>query len=243
MFVIIRIIAPLTVDFSPLNRRLVDFLSQLLYTILKGGDEMDQIKTGKLIAERRKAQHLTQRQLAESLGITDRAVSKWENGKSLPDSGIMLDLCAILEISVNELLSGEVLEMKEYNEKAEQNLIEMKKQKEQADREMLRLEYVIGFTGSVSFMMMVFVASFVPMQNWVRILLIAAGMVIFMVAMFFGLRIEQRAGYYECAKCGHRYVPKYSSVFFAMHINRTRYMKCPHCGKRSWQKKVISKEH
>ena len=63
---------------------------------------MDQIQIGKFIAERRKHAHLTQMQLAEKLGITDRAVSKWETGKALPDSSIMLELCGILGITVND---------------------------------------------------------------------------------------------------------------------------------------------
>ena len=67
---------------------------------------MDQIKIGKFIASCRKEQGMTQAILAEKLGISDRAVSKWETGKSMPDSGIMLELCDLLKINVNELLSG-----------------------------------------------------------------------------------------------------------------------------------------
>ena len=92
---------------------------------------MDQIKIGKFIAKCRKNQNLTQMQLAEKLNITDRAISKWENGKAMPDSSIMLDLCNELQISVNELLSGEVIKMDNYNEKLELNLLDMVKQKEQ----------------------------------------------------------------------------------------------------------------
>ena len=88
---------------------------------------MDQIKIGKFIAECRKKNNLTQMQLAEKLDITDRAISKWENGKAMPDSSIMLDLCKELKISVNELLSGEVIEMNNYNVELEKNLIEMGK--------------------------------------------------------------------------------------------------------------------
>jgi len=84
---------------------------------------MDQVKIGKFIAECRKNNNLTQMQLAEKLNITDRAISKWENGKSMPDSGIMLDLCNELKISVNELLSGEMINMKDYNKKAEENIL------------------------------------------------------------------------------------------------------------------------
>ena len=83
---------------------------------------MNQIKIGKFIASCRKEQGMTQANLAEKLGITDRAASKWENGKSMPDSGIMLELCELLEINVNELLSGEKIDMNNYEEKTEENL-------------------------------------------------------------------------------------------------------------------------
>ena len=83
---------------------------------------MDQIKIGHFIAEQRKAKNLTQMQLAEKLGITDRAVSKWENGRAMPDSSIMLELCAILQINVNDLLNGEVVTMDNYGKDLEKNL-------------------------------------------------------------------------------------------------------------------------
>lgn len=180
-------------------------------------------------------------QLAEKLNITDRAISKWENGKAMPDSSIMLDLCNELKISVNELLSGEVIKMEAYNKKIEQNLIDMVKEKEQSDKKMLRLEIVVGYISSITFLILIFVASYVEMQNWIKILLIAFGIITFAVGMYNCIKIEQTAGYYECTKCHHKYVPTYSSVLWSMHINRTRYMKCPKCNQRSWQKKVINK--
>ena len=202
---------------------------------------MDQIKIGKFIAECRKKNNLTQMQLAEKLNITDRAISKWENGKGMPDSSIMLDLCAELKISVNELLSGEVIKMDSYNEKLEQNLIDMVKQKEESDKKMLRLEIVIGYISSITFMILIFVASFIEMQAWIRGLLIIFGLITLGVGVANCIKIEQTAGYYECAKCHHKYIPTYSNVLWSMHINRTRYMKCPKCNEKSWQKKVISK--
>ncbi|MBQ7670384.1 MAG: helix-turn-helix domain-containing protein [Clostridia bacterium] len=203
---------------------------------------MDQIKIGKFISEKRKEQGLTQMQLAEKLGITDRAVSKWETGKSLPDASVMLELCSILKITVNDLLCGEVVSMENYNEKTEKNLIDMVKQKEEADKRLLTMEIVIGAVSLLFAAAMIAIASLIEMKDWIKALIISVGLLQFVVAAVFAVRIEQTAGYYECAKCGHRYVPKYSSALFAMHVNRTRYMKCPHCGKRSWQKKVISKE-
>ncbi|MBQ7384446.1 MAG: helix-turn-helix transcriptional regulator [Clostridia bacterium] len=203
---------------------------------------MDQIKIGRFIAECRKKLNLTQMQLAERLNVTDRAVSKWETGKSMPDSSIMLDLCNILQISVNDLLNGEMVTVDNYSEKLEKSLIEMVKQKEEFDKRLLSLEIVIGVFAIIILLGSSMVAAFVPMYDWLRVLIVISGFVICMVGCMYGLRIEQTAGYYMCAKCGHRYVPTFKSVFFAMHINRTRYMRCPKCKKKSWNKKVLSKE-
>ena len=203
---------------------------------------MNQIKIGKFIAECRKKQKLTQAELAEKLNISDRAVSKWETGKSMPDSSIMLELCDILKINVNELLCGEVIQMVNYNEIAEKNLLEMKKQKEKSDERLLTMEIVIGLLISIIFFALISIASFAEMEDWLRITLIITGFIPFIIMVPFAIRIEQIAGYYECQKCHHKYVPTYSSVLWAMHINRTRYMKCPECKKRSWSKKVVNKE-
>ena len=203
---------------------------------------MNQAKIGRFIAECRKKNDLTQMQLAEKLNITDRAVSKWETGKAMPDSSIMLQLCEILKISVNDLLCGESVTMNNYNENSEKILLEMVKQKEEADKRLLFLEILMGILCTAVFFALVLVASLVNLEERLRILLIAIGFSPFLIACPFMLKIEQTAGYYECPKCGNRYVPTYSSVFFAPHINRTRYMKCPECHKKSWQKKVLSKE-
>ena len=203
---------------------------------------MDQVKIGRFIAECRKRANLTQMQLAEKLNITNRAVSKWETGKAMPDTSIMLDLCDVLGISVNDLLCGEVVSMENYNKKLESNLLEMARQKEAADKRLLALEIFIGVLVSVLLLAMIMLATFLEMADWLRVVLIIGGIVLFAIGMVCALRIEQVAGYYVCAKCGHRYIPTYGSVFFAMHINRTRYMRCPKCHERSWQKKVINKE-
>lgn len=203
---------------------------------------MDQLKIGRFIAECRKDAGLTQKQLAEKLNITDRAVSKWETGKALPDSSIMLELCLILKITVNDLLSGEVITMDNYNKELENRLIEMVKQKEESDKRLLNMEIVVGVICIVFMLTLTLIASYVQIEEWLRIMLILIGLAPILIACPFMLKIEQVAGYYECKKCGHRYVPAYKNVFLAMHINRTRYLKCPGCGKKSWQKKVISKE-
>ena len=202
---------------------------------------MDQVKIGKFISECRKKQKLTQLQLAEKLNITDRAVSKWETGRALPDSSIMLDLCDILKISVNDLLSGEVVTMNEYNHKQEQMLLELVKEKQEADKRLLKVEVFIGVLSTFILFGLIAIAAFVNIDDWLRVVLIASGFVIFLLGCFIAVRIEQVAGYYECKKCGHKYVPTYKAVNMAMHTGRTRYLKCPHCGQKSWNKKVISK--
>ena len=204
---------------------------------------MNQLKIGKFIAEKRKNQKMTQAQLAEKLGVTDRAVSKWETGKSLPDASIMLELCALLGITVNDLLSGEVVSVENYNKQMENSLIEMIRQKERSDKRLLTMEIVIGLTSTIFLFAMLAVGIiFMTLEKpiWAFILPVGVGFVQFIICMAFALRIEQVAGYYECRECGHRYVPSYKDVNLAMHIGRMRYMKCPKCGKKSWQKKVIS---
>jgi len=126
------------------------------------------------------------------------------------------------------------------NEELEKNSSKMEKQKEKSDRNLLRLEIFIGFISSIIFLILILIASIV-VQKWIKVLLSIFGLIIFTIGIYNCIKIEQRAGYYECQKCHYKYVPTYLNVLLAMHINRTRYMKCPKCNQRSWQKKVISK--
>lgn len=203
---------------------------------------MNQVKIGKFIASKRKEQGLTQLQLAEKLGITDRAVSKWETGKSLPDASLMPELCKLLKITINDLLCGEVVSVENYNEKAEKALLEMVKKEEMQNKKLMMYENVIGFSSTLSFLIQVLVAVFFVKNTTAQILLFILAFAFLIVGVSFALKIEAETGYYECQKCHNKYVPKYSSVYFAMHLGTTRYMKCPKCGKKSWQKKAMSKE-
>lgn len=203
---------------------------------------MDQVKIGRFIAQCRKNVNLTQMQLAERLGITDRAVSKWETGKTMPDSSAMLELCGILKITVNDLLNGEVVSMDNYNKEMESKLLEMIREKEKADKRLLAVEVVIGITATIILFALVLIGAFVQMETWLRVALIVFGFVLFLTGCFYAVRIEQVAGYYQCKECGHKYVPTYMAVNMAPHMGRTRHMKCPACGKKSWQKKVLSRE-
>ena len=202
---------------------------------------MDQIKIGKFIAACRKEQGMTQAALAEKLGISDRAVSKWETGKSMPDSGIMLELCSFLGINVNELLSGEKIMTEVYDKRAEENLLEMRRQVEEKNRQLLRTEYLIVIPVVAMGLVLILVSGLVEMSSVWRGTLIFFAVAMIVVFAFIAVGIEQKAGYYECQKCHNRHVPTYWQANLAPHIGRTRYMKCPACGKWSYQKKVLTK--
>ena len=200
---------------------------------------MEQVKIGKFIAECRKNKNMTQAQLAEKLNITDRAISKWETGKGMPDSSIMLELCNELDITVNELLSGEEIEMDNYNKIAEENLLELKKIDETKNKMLLQLEVIIGILVAIAFLGVVLLTNiFVENQTYISIICICS-LIIFFIGISFALKIETIAGYYECKKCHHKYIPKYNDVFWSIHFARTRYLKCPECNQRSWSKKVV----
>ena len=203
---------------------------------------MDQVKIGRFIAEKRREQGLTQAQLAEKLSITDRAVSKWENGRTMPDSSLMLDLCKHLKITVNDLLNGEVVSMENYNEKLEKQLLGVIKQKEEADKRLLNLEWFIIIISVLVLIVPILIAGFVEMPDWQRVLIMVSGVIPCAFGFAYCMKIEQHAGYYECKCCGHRYVPTAKAMWSSMHMGRTRYMKCPECHKKSWQKKVVSKD-
>jgi transcriptional regulator with XRE-family HTH domain/DNA-directed RNA polymerase subunit RPC12/RpoP len=202
---------------------------------------MDQIKIGKFIAEQRKKNNLTQMQLAEKLSITDRAVSKWETGKAMPDVSIIPALCGILGITVNDLFTGEVVLMENYNKKMENNLMEMAQELEKKNKIIWRSMWITMIVSIVALLAGVFAAAFfIPEGVWqlVAILSIAA---VFMIPCFYALKLEISVGAYKCKKCGHEVVPTYSQALNAMHMGTTRYLKCPACGRRRWCKKVLKK--
>lgn len=202
---------------------------------------MNQEKIGTFITRRRKEKKLTQAKLASYLGITDRAVSKWERGKGLPDPVYMLELCRLLDISVNELLTGEFIEETKYQQKAEDNLLIMAKQEVKQTKKMFFYENVIGIGSTIIFAILIFMSVYFVENGGIKILLFIFAFLFLITGVSIALKIETEEGYYECQKCHHKYIPSYRQVYFAMHIGRTRYMKCPHCQKRSWQKKIYSK--
>ena len=202
---------------------------------------MDQLKIGKFIAECRKQKGLTQMQLSEKLGITDKAISKWERGISMPDASIMLEVCDILGISVNELLCGEKINMENNDQKNEQLLLDMAKELERKNKTIWNAMWVImtvsliGLIGGLAL-----IAFFIPEGPWMLVAILAL-CALFLIPCFYALKLEVSVGAYKCKNCGHEIVPTYAQALNAMHRGTTRYLKCPKCNKRTWCKKVIKK--
>ena len=202
---------------------------------------MNQIKIGRFIAECRKKANLTQMQLAEKLGITDKAISKWERGVAMPDTSIMLELCDILCISVNELLSGEKINMENSNQKNEQILFEMAKELEKKNKTIWISMWAIMIVSMTALFAGILIAAFaIPEGPW-QLVMILGVCVVFLVPCFYALKLEVSVGAYKCKNCGHEIVPTYKEVMMAMHRGFTRHLMCPKCNKRTWCKKVLKK--
>ena len=202
---------------------------------------MNQIKIGKFIAECRKKENLTQAQLAERLNITDRAVSKWENGRAMPDTSIMLELCNILGISVNELLSGGEINMENNNQQNEELLLDLAKELEQKNKIIWKSMWAIMIVSMIALFAGLAIAAFVIPEGVWQLVTILGLCVVFLIPCFYALKLEVSVGAYKCKNCGHEIVPTYSQALNAMHMGTTRFLKCPKCGKRTWCKKVLKK--
>ncbi len=202
---------------------------------------MDQIKIGRFIAESRKKANLTQMQLAEKLNITDKAISKWERGVAMPDTSIMLELCDILKISVNELLSGEKISMENNNQKNEQLLLDMAKELEKKNKTVWSSMWAILLVSMTALIAGIFIARFLIHEEIWQLITVLGLCVIFLPPCFYALKLEVSVGAYKCKNCGHEIMPTYTQALNAMHMGTTRYLKCPKCNKRTWCKKVLKK--
>ena len=202
---------------------------------------MNQIKIGRFIAECRKKANLTQMQLAEKLGITDKAISKWERGVAMPDTSIMLNLCDILGISVNELLNGEKIYMENSNQKNEQLLLDMAKELEKKNKVIWTSMWAIMIVSIIALFAGIFAVRFLIPEGVWQLVAVLGLCVVFLIPCFYALKLEVSVGAYKCKNCGHEIVPTYKQALNAMHMGTTRYLKCPECNKRTWCKKVLKK--
>lgn len=201
---------------------------------------MDQVKIGQFIKAIRKEKNLTQREVAEKLNISEKTVSKWETGSGLPEISLMLPLCELLGISVNELLSGERLDGKLYVEKAEKNIMSLIEEKAQAKKKLI-LAVIIVFITMTAGLTICLIADLLDMETWRRIVLVVVGSVIIIVGIAVACVMEREAGVYECNYCGERFVPTMKAYLWGAHTPTRRRLKCPKCGKKSYCKKRLTK--
>ena len=200
---------------------------------------MDQIKIGEYIAKKRKIKKLTQFDLAEKLGITDRAISKWENGVCMPDAGTIPELCKILNISINDLFSGEDVDMKNFEKQAEENLLALKKNEEEMNKKLFLSVHIIGIVSTFFFLAFTFLLTITMEESKWFILFFLVAALFYIASMFVALNLDKTAGYQECKNCHHKFKPTFKEIFLAPHMGYTRHLKCPKCGKKTWCKKVM----
>lgn len=191
---------------------------------------MDQIRIGKFIAESRKARNLTQRQLADALSISDKTISKWECGKGLPEVSLMLPLCAALDITVNDLLSGEKVSSADYQEKAEGNMINLMKENEE-NKKRMALSIITGVITVIAVCALIVIVSLIDLPTLVRIILIVFSIAVGAAGIAAAAMLDDRAGYFECPYCKELFVPSMGAYVKGYHTITKRRLTCPKCGK------------
>lgn len=200
---------------------------------------MDQVKIGQFIANMRKQQQLTQRQLAENIGISAKTVSKWETGKGLPEVSLMLPLCEQLHINVNELLSGERLADNDYQKKAEENMMELIREKQESKQKII-LSVIVCILTILSGVTLIMIAGTLEMKTWIRIVLIMIAVIVMFGGISVAVVLDLGAGTFECTKCGKRFVPSTVAYIAGAHTITRRQLKCPYCGKVSYCRKRLT---
>lgn len=191
---------------------------------------MDQIKIGKFIAQMRKDQGLTQRQLAELLSISDKTVSKWECGKGLPEASLMLPLCEALHMTVNDLLTGEKVSPSEYQKNAEENMMGLLKENEENKKRMV-LSVICGVITIIAVCALVVIAAFLPLPTPARIAVLILAVATAVAGIWAAAMLEVKAGYYECPHCKALFVPTMGQYVKGYHTLTRRRLTCPECGK------------
>ena len=204
---------------------------------------MDQVKIGKFISDERKAKGYTQKQLSELLGISDKTISKWERGNGFPEASLLLPLCNELEITVNELLTGERISQQNYKKKAEENMVNMIREKEENKQKIL-LTTMIGVISTITFVTLLLVVCFYTdvIILPIKIVLMMIAISVFGIGLYIAMWGDRKIGYFKCRNCNELFTPTFMQYNMGMHIVSTRYLKCPHCKTRTWCKKVMTKE-
>ena len=199
---------------------------------------MDYSKIGEFIAKERKEKKLTQAKLAELIFVSEKTISKWENGNGIPDTNSLPKLCEVFGASLNELLNGERI-IEEGKQQSDRLLLDMAKELEQKNKIIWTSMWVIMGASMVALIAGLFLTSFfIPEGVWQLVAIIGL-CVVFLIPCFYALKLEVSVGSYKCKNCGCEFVSTYKKALCAMHMGTTRHLKCPKCNKRTWCKKVL----
>ena len=201
---------------------------------------MAQIKIGKFIADERKTKKYTQRELADKLGISDKTISKWERGNGFPEVSLLLPLCNELNITVNELLSGERLQEVDYKKKAEENMVNLVKEAQESKKKIVMSALVATLVIIAAVPLFVIAGAF-KMQVWTRALIIGIGIVILVLGIAIACILDRDAGAFECPECKERFVPDMKAYVMGPHTITKRKLTCPKCGCTKYCKKVLTR--
>jgi len=201
---------------------------------------MDQIAIGRFLKTCRKEKGLTQEALAEQLAVSPKTVSKWECGNGLPEVSLMLPLCRILGISVNELLSGCRIPSDDYREKAESNLIAVMKERKE-NRKKITICVLISFLCLLSSTTMILLAGFLDVGTGLRIALICLAALVLILGIGICCVLDRDAGYFQCPACHELFIPNMAAYIAGPHTITRRLLKCPCCGKTGYCKKKLSR--
>ena len=201
---------------------------------------MDQIKIGKFIADERKRKGYTQKQLSEKLEISDKTISKWERGNGFPEVSLLLPLCNELEITVNELLSGERVSEEDYRKKAEENMVNLVREAQESKKKIILSAIVAGLT-IIAALPLIMISGMLEMENWLRVTIIIIGGVVVFGGIAVACVLDRDAGAFECPECNNRFVPDMKAYVMGPHTITKRKLVCPHCGAHKYCKKVLTK--
>ena len=192
---------------------------------------MDCVKIGKLIRKLRMERGMSQRELALGLGVLPKTVSKWECGKGLPEVSLMLPLCAALDMTVNDLLSGERVSSTDYQKKAEGNMIDLMKENEE-NRKRMALSIITGAITVIAVCALIGIVSLVDMPTPARILLIVFSIAVAVAGIAAAAMLDMKAGHFECPYCKELFVPSMGEYVKGYHTITRRRLTCPKCGKK-----------
>lgn len=201
---------------------------------------MDQIKIGGFIAEERKRKGYTQKILSEKLGISDKTISKWERGNGFPEVSLLIPLCSELDITVNELLSGERVSEEQYRKKAEENMVNLVKEAQENKKKII-LSVMVGILTILAAVPLFMVARMFDMRTGVRITFIVIGIVVMIIGIAVACIMDREAGAFECPECHERFIPDMKSYIMGAHTLTKRKLTCPKCGAHRYCKKVLTK--